>query len=308
MQKRKTSATQLVAIVAVFAALNVITDSFMSLPVFPSGVWYSWNFLIMPITGIVLGPLLGFAATFIGVMIGHSIYFIDAYEFLFTIGAPIGVAVSALLYKGKWKPVLAYYTTLFTAYFITPVAWQLPLWGMWDTYIAFAILIATAFLIKKGLWKPETLAHVSLPKRQMIGLSGAFGTIITILAIYTALQPKLFNITIVLIFAELISWIFFMVTLFIVYGAVPSSARILLILAVAAFVGLEADVLFRIFVFIPGQTYRFFYGWDVETLKVIWTSGAVITPIKVALSTIATVAIGHPLIKALRKAGLSTSH
>lgn len=308
MQKRKTSAAQLVAIVAVFAALNVITDSFMSLPEFPSGVWYSWNFLVEPLTGIVLGPLLGSAATFIGVMIGHWVYFIDAYEFLFTIGAPIGVAVSALLFKGKWKPVLAYYTVLFTAYFLTPVAWQLPIWGMWDTYLAFIVLIAAIFLIKKGLWKHETYACVSLPKRQMIGLSGAVGIITTILAIYTALQPKLFDVTIVLIFAELVSWIFFMITLFIVYGTVPSSARILLILAVAAFVGLEADVLFRIFVFIPCQTYRLFYGWDVEILKVIWSSGAVITPIKVALSTIATVAIGQPLIKALRKAGLLTSH
>lgn len=234
MHKSKIGTSQIVAIVAVFAALNVITDSFASLPEFPSGVWYSWNFLIVPLTGIVLGPLLGFAATFIGVMIGHYIHFIDAYEFLFTIGAPIGASVSALLYKGKWKPVLVYYTALFTAYFATPVAWQLPIWGMWDTYIAFAILIATIFLIKKGLWKHE-------------------------------------------------------------------SKRLPLILAVVAFVGLEADVLFRIFVFIPGQTYRLFYGFDVETLQVIWGGAAVITPIKVALSTIATVIIGHPLIRALRK-------
>jgi len=241
MNKRKLTASKIVAIVAVFAALNVVTDSFASFPEFPSGIWYSWNFLIEPLTGIVLGPLLGFAATSIGVMIGHYIYFIDAYEFLFTIGAPIGAAISALLYKGKWKPVLSYYTALFITYFITPVAWQLPFWGMWDTYIAFAILIATIFLIKKGLWKDE-------------------------------------------------------------------SKRLPFILAIAAFVGLEADVLFRIFVFVPGQTYRLFYGFDVETLQVIWRGSAVITPIKVALSTVTTVAIGHPLIKTLRKAGFWTNH
>ncbi len=239
MQKRKTSATKLVAIVAVFAALNVVTDSFGGLP--SSGVWYSWNFLIEPLTGIVLGPLLGFAATFIGVMTGHWIYFIDAYEFLFTIGAPIGVAVSALLFKGKWKPVLAYYTTLFTAYFITPVARQLPLWGMWDTYIAFAVLVAVIFLIKKDLWKHE---REKLP----------------------------------------------------------------LILAITAFVGLEADVLFRIFLLIPCQTYRLFYGWDIATLQYVWGGGAIITPIKVAVSTIAAVAIGHPLIKTLRKANFLIHH
>jgi len=239
MRKRKTSAAKLVAIVAVFAALNVVTDSFGGLP--SSGVWYSWNFLIEPLTGILLGPLLGFAATFIGVMIGHWVYFIDTYEFLFTIGAPIGVAVSALLFKEKWKPVLVYYTILFTAYFITPVAWQLPLLGMWDTYIAFAVLFVVIFLIKKDFWKHKT-------------------------------------------------------------------KKLPFILAITAFVGLEADVLFRIFLLIPCQTYRLFYGWDIATLQYIWGGGAVITPIKVAVSTIATMTIGQPLIKTLRKTGFLIHH
>ena len=241
MNKRSLTKSRTVAIVAVFAALNVIADSITSIPEFPSGVWYSWNFLVAPLTGVILGQLLGFVATSIGVMIGHYIYFVDAFEFLFTIGAPIGAAISALLYKGKWKPVLVYYAALFVAFFITPVAWQLPFWGMWDTYIAFAVLVATVFLIKKGLWKHE-------------------------------------------------------------------SKKLPLVLAIAAFVGLEADVLFRIFVFIPGQTYRIFYGFDVEALQAIWVSGAVITPIKVALSTVATVVIGQSLIKALRKAGVWISH
>jgi len=239
MQKRNLKASQIVAIVAVFAALNVITDSFGGLP--SSGVWYSWNFLIEPLTGIILGPFSGFTAAFLGVMIGHYVYFIDAYEFLFTIGAPIGTAISALLYKGKWKPVLAYYTVLLTVYFATPIACQLPIWGMWDTYIAFATIIIAILLIKKGTWKHE-------------------------------------------------------------------SKKLPLILAVAAFVGLEADVLFRIFVLVPCQTYRIFYGWNVETLQGIWGSGAVITPIKVALSTLTTVVVGHPLIKALRKAGFWRNH
>ncbi len=234
MQKAKLTTSKLVALTAVFAALNVVTDSFASLPELPSGVWYSWNFLAMPLTGIILGPLLGSAATFIGVMIGHYVFFIDAYEFLFTLGAPIGAAVAALVFRKKLKPILIYYAILFAAYFLTPVAWQLPIWGMWDTYLALIILIVAAFLIRTGIW---TAQSKNLPS----------------------------------------------------------------ILAVAAFIGLEADVLFRIFLFIPAQTYSLLYGFDVETLQVIWSSGAVITPIKVALSTIATVAVGHPLIKTLRK-------
>jgi len=229
--------SQFLALVAVFASVNVVSDSFMSLPEFPSGVWYSWNFLVAALTGIVLGPFAGFAATFIGVMIGHYIYFIDVYEFLFTIGAPIGAMFSAFLFRGNWKPALVYYTALFVAYFVTPVAWQLPIWGMWDTYLAYAVLIAAILMIRKGLWEHR-------------------------------------------------------------------SKRLPFVLAVSAFIGLEADVLFRIFIFVPCQTYQLFYGFDVETLQVIWTVGAVGTPIKAALSILLTVVVGHTLVKTLRKANL----
>lgn len=238
MHKEKTAATQMLSLVALFAALNVVFDSLVSLPEFPSGVWYSWGFLIEPLTGVVLGPLMGFASTLVGVMIGHYINFIDVYEFLFTLGAPIGAAVAALLFKGKWKIVLSYYSALFVAYFVTPVSWHLPLWGMWDTYVAFAVLLAAVFMIEKGLWNKDL-------------------------------------------------------------------KRLPFFLAVSAFVGLEADVLFRIFVLVPGQTYSLFYNFEVEVLAGIWGAGAIITPIKVALSTFTTVMVGPPLIRALKKTGFN---
>ena len=237
MWKEKIDKSQMIALVAIFAALNVATDSIASLPEFPSGVWYSWNFLIVPLTAIVLGPLLGSAATFIGVMVGHYVYFIDAYEFLFTVGAPVGAAASALLFAGKWKPVLVYYTVLFAAFLATPVAWQLPPWGMWDTYLAFALLLASTILIQKGLWKPE---------QRMLPL----------------------------------------------------------ILILSAYVGLEADVLFRVFLFVPCRTYSLFYGFDTATLQVIWSGAALITPIKAILSAAITAIVGYPLIRTLRKTGL----
>lgn len=240
MKSRRSFTAKAVALVAIFAALNVITDSFPGIPGFPSGVWYSWNFLIVPITGIILGPWLGSAATFAGVMIGHYFYFIDAYEFLFTVGAPIGAMVSACLYTGRWKPVLAYYAALFTVYFLSPLSRDLPLWAMWDTYVAFAALVAAIVLMQRGSWECR-------------------------------------------------------------------AEKLPLILIVAAFVGLEADVLFRISVLVPGQAYKL-YGWDAATLKSIWSAGAVETPVKAALSTFATLAIGHPLIKTLRKAGVLASH
>ncbi len=237
MQEGKLRASQTVALVAIFAALNVITDSFGGLP--SSGVWYSWNFMLTPLTGIILGPFLGFAAAFFGVMIGHYLYFIDVFEFLFTIGAPIGAAVSALMYRGKWKPVSIYYAVMFALYFATPIAWQLPIWGMWDTYIAFFLLIPTGVLIKRGWWIHET-------------------------------------------------------------------RRLPIVLVIAAFVGLEADVLFRIALLIPGQTYNLFF--DVGTLQLTWGSGAVLTPIKALMSCVTTLVIGRSLIPALKQAGSWIHH
>ncbi|MBC7129872.1 hypothetical protein H5T51_01450 [Candidatus Bathyarchaeota archaeon] len=205
-----------------------------------SGVWYSWVFISEPITGILLGPIVGFFSSLVGVMVGHFINFIDVYEFLFTLGAPLGSMVSALVFRGKWKAALAYYVLLLGGFFAVPVAWQLPIWGMWDVYLAFAVLVATASAATRwrGLWDSK------------------------------------------------------------------SKIKIVYILALSTFIGLEADVLFRIFVFIPCQTYRLFYGYDVSVLQGIWAMGAVETPIKAAIATIVTSIIGPPIISVARKMGL----
>jgi len=230
--------SQFVSLVAVFASLNIVLDSLMGLPQPSSGVWFSWIFVSAPITGIVLGPYAGFLSTLIGVMIGHCIYFQGPYEFLFTLGAPIGAMVSGFLFRKEWKAVLTYFTVLLTMYFITPVSWQLLLWGMWDTYLAYAALIFVILLIAKpGSWKPESK-----------GLRG--------------------------------------------------------IVALCTFIGLEADVLFRIFVFIPCQTYRLLYNFSVIELQSIWVAGAAETPIKAAMSIVVAAIAVPPLIKVLRKMGL----
>jgi len=77
-------------------------------------------------------------------------------------------------------------------------------------------------------------------------------------------------------------------------------------IVMCAFIGLEADVLFRIFVFIPCQTYRLFYDLDVETLRSVWVLGAAETPIKAAISTVFTVIVGPPLNKAIKGTSFSS--
>ena len=133
--------SQYVSLIAVFSALNVVFDLIVGLP--SSGVWYGLIFIAEPINGIILGPYAGFLSTLIGVMIGHFIVPRETvYELLFTLGAPIGALISGLLYRGKWRAVLVYYVTLLVIYFSTPITRLLPIWGMWDTYLA---LIAVLF-------------------------------------------------------------------------------------------------------------------------------------------------------------------
>lgn len=175
-----------ISLVSVCAAFSIICDSMIVPPIFPySGVWYSWIFISEPITGILLGPWAGFLSTFIGVIVGHFINYVDAYEFLFTLGAPIGAMISALAFNRKWGVVLTYYLALLGGFFAAPVSWQIPFWGMWDVYLAFIVLLLLAVVTTK--W--ESLWNVKSPK------------------------------------------------------------RLVYILALSAFIGLEADVLFRVFIF-----------------------------------------------------------
>ncbi len=72
-------------------------------------------------------------------------------------------------------------------------------------------------------------------------------------------------------------------------------------LALSTFIGLEADVLFRIFIFVPCQMHWIYYGFTEETLYSIWAVGAVETPIKAGISTLITLILVPSIIKAVRK-------
>lgn len=223
--------SQLISTVIAFAALCTVLDLIPG-PI-TAGVWTGWIFVISPLAGIILGPYLGFLTVLISVMVGHGIYFRgDVYEFVFTLGAPVGAATSALMFRERWKGVWLYYTAALLAYFATPVAWQLPLWGIWDILLAYLAIIPATILMRR--WSRR--------------------------------GPKMGKL----------------------------STR----LALCTLIGLEADVLFRVFVLVPGQTYWLFYGWGPEVLQAIWTAVAWwITPAKVAISAFITTAIGTSLAR-----------
>jgi hypothetical protein len=70
-------------------------------------------------------------------------------------------------------------------------------------------------------------------------------------------------------------------------------------------IGLEADILFRIFLLVPCQTYWVFYGWTPAQLQLIWLAAGIITPVKVALAAVATIMLGFSLMRLLPKLGIS---
>ncbi|MFW6110839.1 MAG: hypothetical protein ACOC6H_02255 [Thermoproteota archaeon] len=221
------------ALITVFAALTVVCDALVT-PGFSAGVWFGWAFLISPLAGIVLGPYKGFLSTLIGVLIGHFLIPRGSvYEFIFTLGAPVGSMMAGFIFKGEWKRVLVFYTFMLAAYFLTPVSRQLPIWGMWDVYVAYALLIVVG------------------------GLSFFKGSQMT-----ERISP----------------------------------------LAISAFLGLEADVLLRIFILVPGQTYRLFYGLTPEILAAIWAAPApILTPFKVLLSTLLTTLIAPQILRFIKE-------
>ena len=70
------------------------------------------------------------------------------------------------------------------------------------------------------------------------------------------------------------------------------------LIAIATFSGLEADILFRIFILIPCNGYSIFYGLTPEVLKAIWAVPApLITPFKVILSTLFSVILVPKLVQ-----------
>jgi len=222
-----------VALIAIFAALGVVCDAVVT-PAFSAGTWFGWIFMISPIAGIMLGPYSGFISTLIAVMVGHSISPRDTvYEFIFTLGAPVGSMMAGFTFRGRVKRVFVYYTLVLGSYFVTPLSRDLPIWGMWDCYFAYAILVISCVIL--SVRGSEEIRRMS---------------------------PY----------------------------------------ALSTFVGLEADVLLRIFMLVPCQGYQVFFGWTPELLVGIWAVPApLITPFKVLLATFVVTLIG-PHIKHILRA------
>lgn len=132
--------TQKIALTAIFAALHT------TLSLFPGPVGFrSWIILITPLEGIILGPLLGFSAASIGYLLGWFIH-PRPEPIIFGIGEPIGALTAGLMAQRKWPHALLLYAGMLLAFFAYPLTNTIPLWTLWDVYIAFACIFVFAIL------------------------------------------------------------------------------------------------------------------------------------------------------------------
>lgn len=133
----KRLSTKHVAFVGVFAALHA-TLYFMSLD-----LWRNWAVYLEPIEGIVLGPWAGFSAALIGSVVARAIKPVDVWMFGI-VAEPLGVLAAGFLAKGRWRPTIAIYAVMLTAYFVHPIGRWLPLWAIMDILLAFALIYPVA--------------------------------------------------------------------------------------------------------------------------------------------------------------------
>ena len=231
------NSSRIAAFVAIFAALIAVLDIIPAFG-FTSGVWDSWAFLLSPIVGILLGPYLGAISVGLGSFLGHTIYYRDPTEFLFMLGLSMGAAVAGFVYQRRWKPVLGIYTAMLLGYFIYPVSWGLPLWGIWDILVGYGVVLIYSFVTTRGIWSDTNERYK------------------------------------------------------------------LLLLIFCTVIALETDILFRVFVLVPGQVH-WLLGMTPEILFEIWLIAGIITPIKVVLAAIVMVTLGRQLLRVLEQQGNS---
>lgn len=154
--------TKNVALVGVFAALHVVLY-FMSF-----GLWRNWAIYLEPIEGIVLGPWAGFSAALIGSIVARMVKPIDVWMFGI-VAEPMGVLACGLLAKGRWKPVMAIYAFMLTAYFVHPFGRWLPLWTILDIVLAFALIYPVAKMGKSLFEENVKRLPISLILLSFIG-------------------------------------------------------------------------------------------------------------------------------------------
>lgn len=135
------------SLTAIFAALHAVLY-FISF-----GLWRNWGIYLESIEAISLGPKIGFFAALIGSTIAR-IARPDPLWMFGIIAEPVSVLIAGFLVRNRWKPALAAYVIMLSAYFIHPFGRQLPLWTILDILFAL-LLIYPAARFSKNLFSTD---------------------------------------------------------------------------------------------------------------------------------------------------------
>jgi hypothetical protein len=129
------------SLAAVFGGLHAVLY-FVSF-----GLWRNWGVYLEAVEGIVLGPKVGFVAAFLG---SSTARFLkpDSLWMFGIVAEPTSVLTGGLLARAKWKPVLALYAVMLSAYFIHPYGRALPIWTVLDVLAALFLIYPAARLGK----------------------------------------------------------------------------------------------------------------------------------------------------------------
>ncbi|MGC8961799.1 MAG: hypothetical protein ACP5K1_05070 [Candidatus Bathyarchaeia archaeon] len=230
MKEKSAGRSLIVSSTASLAALHAL------LSVMP-GVWRRWSIVLEPLEGLVAGPTGGVAAAFIGALAGRILK-PDALpvENFFGFAEGIGALGAGLLAKGRWRLVASIYVIILAGFLLHPVARIIPLWTLWNIYLAFIVLLVSGLLFKEVLNRRD-------PK----GLPFRIGII--------------------------------------------------------AFIAVELDVLFRIFMLIPLGLYRL-YPIPLELMPEIFIAGAFTTPLEAGYTVAVCGIMGPAVLLALDKIGV----
>ncbi len=299
----KTS-TQNVAFIAIFASLYYVLSIFT--PYVPAvavpEVKISLEALFASIFGLILGPYLGALTAFIGAFVAWTLPpgNMSPYGLPFLLSPPLNALVVGFVYYKKWKAAFATLSILIAAFLFLPPSQPLPenlyvgVAVIWDKLIALFLIIPAVLIAQK-----------SLSKKQALSLSGTVFAVMAILAFYSVFQLGLLNITIILISAVLASGIIFLVTLFMVYGAVFSEKAVTtgLLYFLLAFIGNQADNMWGADIFAVPAVYEGIFGLPLDVVRFLFVVSPFVYPAIRLVQAIIATAIAVPLMKALKNIG-----
>jgi uncharacterized membrane protein len=126
-----------ISLTAIFAALHAVLY-FISF-----GLWRNWGIYLAPIEAIILGPRIGFLAALLGSTVAR-IARPDPFWMFGIIAEPVSVLIAGFLARAKWKPAVAAFTIMLSAYFIHPFGRALPLWTILDVLLALVLIYPAA--------------------------------------------------------------------------------------------------------------------------------------------------------------------